>query len=115
MKTFKFDYVGSNKLKACCDVSIIGKTPVVVLHERADNPGMSVTNASEYIATALYVSRLRHFDPASIRWFEHYPDDPQSWDRIEYRIQESTTREGRSVRFTDPNWSPSSLEEIEHA
>jgi hypothetical protein len=45
----------------------------VVLTEVANNPGQSITAASEVIATGL-VKRY-HLNPATTRWIEHWPAD----------------------------------------
>jgi hypothetical protein len=43
-----------------------------IITELPDNPGKSVTNAMEWIATVV-VHRF-DLDPARTRWIEHYPD-----------------------------------------
>jgi len=48
---------------------------IVVLTELASNPGMSVTNAYEDIATHLV--KERNLDPFRVIWFEHYPAEGQ--------------------------------------
>jgi len=93
---------------ANCDVSVLPGN-VVVLHEHADNPGQSVTNSSEIIANALLQSHVSQLAPATIQWFEHYPPPHEEWDRITYTIQDTP----RGKRLTQPDWSPSSLAEIE--
>jgi len=45
---------------------------VVIITELPDNPGKSVTNAMEWIATV--VVHQFDLDPARTRWIEHYPD-----------------------------------------
>ena len=68
------DFRLPNRPHLLCHVRIFDRkpeSPVVVLTEIADNPGASVTNASEYIATELRQrhSLLRSTDPI---WIEHY-------------------------------------------
>jgi hypothetical protein len=73
-----YDQVSDFRLPArphlLCHVRIFDRgaqPPVVVLTEIADNPGASVTNASEHIATEL---RSRHslLRSTSPIWIEHY-------------------------------------------
>ncbi len=45
---------------------------VVVMTEPPDNPGMSITNAVEAVATQ--VGAREGLDPARTIWLEHYPD-----------------------------------------
>lgn len=61
--------------EAHCDVRIVrrpGRRVVVIVTERLDNPGMSVTNAAERIATL--IAQQHGLDPARTAWIEHYPD-----------------------------------------
>ena len=44
-----------------------------MISEDAENPGMSVTNASEDIATQIV--RAFNLDPTRICWIEHYPQE----------------------------------------
>jgi hypothetical protein len=68
------DFRFPNRPHLLCHVRIFDRhpsPPVVVLTEIADNPGASVTNASEHIATELRsrFALLRSTDPI---WIEHY-------------------------------------------
>lgn len=59
--------------KARCRVRIWdGEQTVVVYSEDAENPGMSVTNAAEVIATGVVADF--NLDPQRTRWIEHYPE-----------------------------------------
>ena len=44
--------------------------PVVILTEVADNPGISVTNTAEELATQIAAMYL--LDPTTTTWIEHY-------------------------------------------
>lgn len=74
--TYRPPYAGS---EARCRVRIYtagrDRQSTVVISELADNPGMSVTNASETIATSL----RGHYDldPKTTTWIEHLP--PAAW------------------------------------
>ena len=100
---------------AKCDLEIIRgeTTTLVICTELADNPGTSVTNAAERIAT-----RLCHEDPTiapeGLIWVEHYPERsagpgrplPESWDLVTF-----TDRDGRT--FRRPAWRHSTAEEVQ--
>lgn len=81
MKTrkFHFDYAGLHGRPARCGLEIIelsdGRT-VVIATELSDNPGVSVTNFAEELATI--VCRMFLIDPRKMIWIEHYPADPCS-------------------------------------
>lgn len=51
------------------------RSQTIMLTELSDNPGMSVTNAFEDIATQLV--RIHHLDPFRIIWVENYPRERQ--------------------------------------
>ena len=76
-------------LTTLCDVSSNmdsrGNTTFII-RERDDNPGRSVTNASEDIATELL--RCHRLMPANCRFIEHYPGRPlsgmETWDEVRY-------------------------------
>jgi hypothetical protein len=76
-RTFQFDYAGLHGRPARCGLEIIelpdGKT-VVIATELSDNPGVSVTNFAEQLATL--VCKMFHLDPTKLVWIEHYPADP---------------------------------------
>lgn len=46
---------------------------IVQMTEMEDNPGMSVTNAPEFVATEVLHKFLPKADPDIITWIEHYP------------------------------------------
>lgn len=56
---------------------------VVILSERDDNPGASVTNSYADLAMAVLLQELVGADQnqarSDIRWFEHYPRQPGGW------------------------------------
>jgi hypothetical protein len=86
-----------NRPPTTCDLQITNcgnQRYIVVMMERDDNNGMSVTNASEEIATHvmatwLVTSDLENAHPSSFRWVEHYPRTPkrkaeETWDIVSY-------------------------------
>ena len=76
----EFKYLGFWNCDSKCGVEIIKRednpdSPVVVLTELPDNPGTSVTNMVEDIATMVYREFLSDYDPEKIVWIEHYPHE----------------------------------------
>ena len=88
-----YEFTAATGATATCGLHIVreGTQLVVVLTELPDNPGMSVTNAAEEIASQ--VRREFGLDPDQTRWIEHYPEryyhvhgrtlrDPATYDEI---------------------------------
>src|ERR1700683_2515523 len=78
-----YRYRGFHGCQSHCGLEIIrtqcGKT-VVIATELADNPGKSVTNVCEYLASWVCVEF--EIDPSSLVWIEHYGyPDPVSPNR----------------------------------
>jgi hypothetical protein len=65
----------------------------VILGEHRHNPGISVTNAMETLATT--VATTYDLDPATTVWFEHYP--PASYTRVRFSRDDAG-------RFHIPCW-----------
>jgi len=105
-----FEYRPPSKgITARCSVAIrrFGRTAarsiVVMLTELPDNPGVSVTNAYEYIATKIV--QQESLSPFRIIWIEHYP--PQKYCREEtFDLVTLEWDEGLSGRWTasHPDW-----------
>jgi hypothetical protein len=87
---------------------------LVIISEAPDNPGMSVTNASEDIAGQIV--RAFNLDPARTRWIEHYPQEtwryhgreeikPATFDEVVYRWER--------LAAANPNWKRIPAEELE--
>lgn len=65
------------------------RPPMIILTEPPENRGMSVTNAIEYLATAIFNHpRFRQVlgeDPRDCLWIEHYPETDvreETWDMV---------------------------------
>lgn len=77
---------------------------VVIATELPDNPGMSVTNAAEEIATTVWEEYGRgQVEPDQFVWLEHYPERvnssgliPESCDFVTFRWD--------GQQFTNPHW-----------
>lgn len=78
---------------------------VVVATELSDNPGMSVTNAAEDIATQLVAQY--GLDVDRLVWIEHYwyPDEGHSFDQVRF-----TWDNGKA---SQPRWRRLTFEEAE--
>ena len=74
VRQFQFGYAGLHGRPARCGLELIelvdGRT-VVIATELSDNPGVSVTNFAEQLATL--VCKMFHIDPTKLVWIEHYP------------------------------------------
>ena len=71
----RYDYKGFWNCDSCCDIEVHRRSDgkyVFVVTELPDNPGTSVTNFAEHLATAM---RSRHgLKPEDVIWIEHYPE-----------------------------------------
>jgi hypothetical protein len=100
---------------AHCRVRIYGEKDgpaTVVITELPGNTGMSVTNASEEIATRL--AARWNLDPATTSWIEHYP--PTAWreERRQDETFDQITYTWDSVKTAHaPQWRRLTVEEVE--
>ncbi|MCW7072214.1 MAG: hypothetical protein OCU12_07835 [Methanophagales archaeon] len=87
-----FHFLDHNKRSAQCDIVYHPGDHILIMSERDDNPGMSVTNACELIATAWYNDVRRRGlsvpKPDEFVWIEHYPANDirplPTYDRITF-------------------------------
>lgn len=97
--------------RSICDIVIHrdkdGGATVLVC-ERPDNPGASVTNAAETIATRVATVYLADVRPELIRFVEHYPREgriPETFDRVRFTIMnEESSRGAAPIAFENPAW-----------
>ncbi len=84
------------------DVRPLADTRIfVICTELSDNPGTSVTNFAEELATL--VCRHFHIAPNKLGWVEHYPASEShgpvdDWDWVEFRWD--------GENFTQLHWRP---------
>jgi hypothetical protein len=88
----RFGYADCHGRRGECRIEVIPASrdrTVVIATELQDNPGMSITNAAEYVATA--ACRELRIDPATLVWIEHYgypspvtPERPRTYDRVTF-------------------------------
>lgn len=100
-----YPYVAKNKSRAFCDVELYsgddGKYHVF-LFERKDNPGMSVTNAIETVASQ-FLFTLRgylkiHAEPGDVVWYD-VGEDERDLSRVDL------SWDPRTEQFHDPKWT----------
>src|SRR5687767_2077264 len=110
------DYILTyNHDRARCRVRIYSERDgprTAILTELPENTGMSITNASEEIATML--AARWQLDPKTTAWVEHYP--PEAWreeerrdetfDEIHYTWDSNKTAD-------TPRWRRLTIEEVE--
>lgn len=102
-----YDYNG-RPAHCRCVVQTVGRTnqqtKLVMFVESADNPGMSITNASELFATAIV--REKQLNPNRCVFVEHYPHDPDHYECVTYEWFRSNA--GLSAPWTAEraDWTP---------
>lgn len=112
-----FHYKGYHNCDSKCGVSIIGgdNDTTVVLTELPDNPGTSVTNFVEGIATAVVRELLPRFPIHKIKWVDHYfavkPLQPETFDNVKLDWDGGRAVAERDGQFHNPEWSPMDKEE----
>ena len=111
-----FDYSCPNGLRGRCGIEVMSfpgiVRTVVVVTELDDNPGMSVTNAAEHLASQLCAQK--GISPHGLVWIEHYPEKTdgrrtirESWDYAVFRWD--WTRGA----FDRPVWLPATRDQVE--
>lgn len=108
-----FEFMSPNGTPSKCNISIYSahNRPLVILSEHPENPGISVTNGFELIATSVYNAFLGSQLPGNIEWMEHYPRLTTSsggGSDITLRDEEfdrvTLTWDDRKDRFVGANW-----------
>ena len=88
-------------------------TVVIVATELPDNPGVSVTNWAEYLATEF---RWLHMTQGeALIWIEHYPGRPSKYDpsmMIDEKFDRVLMR-WNGTSYEEPEWKPFDRAEIE--
>jgi len=102
---------GNGRLCRCdLHVYLHGKAAVVVAHEREDNPGSSITNSYEYLASGVW--KKLGLSVEQTTWIEHYSDASYGFPIDEERIDWVTLVQ-RGDRLVSPAWRPGSRQELE--
>lgn len=94
-------YEGLHKSRSKCGLNIFqrGEKIIVIFSELPDNPGTSITNFIEHLATMVYRQKLSDYPVKSIRWFEHYPRN-----RIREETLDEVFLDWNGERFYNPRW-----------
>ena len=73
-----YHYKGYHGCSSKCELNIYvrGDRAVVMFTELPDNPGTSVTNMIEVLATQVYHERLKRYPIENIQFVECYPKSP---------------------------------------
>ena len=111
-----FDYSCPNGLRGRCGVEVTPlpsiMSTLVVVTELDDNPGMSVTNAAEHLASQFCARK--GISPNRLLWIEHYPAKGEgrrtireSWDFVSFGWDWS-----RGV-FGEPEWRPTDRRRVD--
>lgn len=113
----RYPFEGLHKCASVCDLIVVDERDgsVVLLSERDDNTGTSITNYFEKLATQIHKTFLAHVDPEQIRWIEHYPKRvtktgvpiaDESFDRVTLKWNREHSC------YTDIAWSRLSLQGV---
>jgi len=104
------EYKGHRPFIGLCRLRIykIGRQkPVVIVTQFPDNPGTSITNVAESLATHVYTTELKS-PPEGMLWIEHYSalghPKPEIYSQVSFRHE--------CGEFTDPEWSELTAEEV---
>ena len=106
-------YLGYGECHSKCGYEIkdFGGEITVILTELKDNPGTSVTNKVEFIASLIYSKYLSDKPVSDIKWIEHYPRRgkiEETFDLVEL------TWLVEKKMFITPRWSRLSKQELEY-
>ena len=105
----EFDFKGLQGCDSHCSLHV-ERLPddrtLVIFTELESNPGTSVTNAIEVLAS-MVASKLA-LNPAQAVWIEHYPPGKirgktDNWDLVTFG---TILRDGINSVFDDPSWRP---------
>ena len=103
-----FEFIAPNGYHSKCGVTIVHEDKTVILTELPENIGMSVTNASEIIATGVYHNIIRPLNNGwfmnEITWVEFYPEHG-TFDQIKYQI-ETSGNDIDKAKYCNPTWEP---------
>ena len=113
----KMHYKGFWNCDSICGVEVYkkDKTIVVVFTELDDNPGTSITNVIEHLATAFKNVFLKNVPREQIIWIEHYPPNPHvdrgdTYDQVDFSV--SLGSDGVTVVYKNPKWRRIKWEEF---
>lgn len=85
METYHYKGYSGCHSECGLDVHIRGDRAIVMFTELPTNPGTSITNMIEVLATQVYHERLRKLSPENIEFVEHYLMPDEHYDRVELK------------------------------
>jgi hypothetical protein len=101
----RYDYQGFWS-DSFCDIEVHRRTDgkyVFVATELRDNPGTSVTNFAEHLATAM--CKHHRLKPEDMIWIEHYPEPrdrrKESFDLVRFAVEGDSFRSPVWTRITE--------------
>jgi hypothetical protein len=102
----RYNYKGFWGCDSCCDIEVHWRTDgkyVFIATEVPDNPGTSVTNFAENLATAM--RRQHGLKPEDVIWIEHYPEAEdrrrESFDLVRFAVEGDSFRSPVWTRITE--------------
>jgi hypothetical protein len=102
----RYDYKGFWDCHPSCDIEVHRRSDgkyVFVATELPDNPGTSVTNYAEHLATAMRVQY--GLKPEDVIWIEHYPEAKdrrkENFDLVRFAIEGGAFRASVWTRITE--------------
>jgi hypothetical protein len=107
-----FDFAGPHRFASQCRLRVYegpGLPLVVIATERPDNPGTSVTNAAEVLATQVY--QWLEYPARGMVFIEHYEQDGQEdYAQERFALVSFAEMDGQ---FISPQWQHMTKEEVE--
>ena len=109
----RYNYKGFWNCDSCCDIEVHRRSDgkyVFVATELPDNPGTSVTNFAEHLATAMRSQYA--LKPEELIWIEHYPE-AQNRRKEDFDLVRFLGMEGDA--FRSPVWTritPQAVDEL---
>ena len=101
----RHNYKGFWGCDSCCDIEVHRRSDgkhIFVATELPDNPGTSVTNHAEHLATAM--RKEYRLKPEDVIWIEHYPEAKdrrkESFDLVRFAVVGDTFRTPAWTRIT---------------
>ena len=99
----RYHYKGFWGCDSCCEIEVHRRSDgkyVFIATELPDNPGTSVTNYAEHLATAM---RTQYgLKPEEVIWIEHYPE-AKDRRKEDFELVRFIAAEGES--FRSPVWT----------
>jgi hypothetical protein len=114
IKRFRYNFFGKyNDAPSSCIVKIFSeKGKHFICFDEEGNEGVSVTNASEQLATEI-VNKM-DYDPDDCRFFELYQETPETFAEITYNWEYKDDVDHRGLEYivmfeaSNPKWKPGS-------